>query len=99
MYLLGGKAFSSYQSTLLKSVARQPQPSKKLLTSDEAGPPPATSPTAGAAAAVAASLTRSAKHFRFSSNYGHIAAPHEPTQWAIKRHSAGFAFGSRWPAL
>ena len=25
------------------------------------------------------------EHFRFSSNSGHIAAPHEPTQWAKRR--------------
>ena len=43
---------------------------------------------AGVGAAVAASLTRSATHFRFSSNSGHIPAPHEPTQSAIKRHRA-----------
>jgi hypothetical protein len=29
--------------------------------------------------AVGASL----KHFRFSSNSGHVAAPHEPTQWVM----------------
>jgi hypothetical protein len=32
-----------------------------------------------------------AKHFRFSSNSGHIAAPHEPMQWANSRHH-GYAF-------
>jgi hypothetical protein len=31
------------------------------------------------------------EHFRFSSNSGHVAAPDEPTQWAIKRH-APFSF-------
>ena len=36
---------------------------------------------AGAAAAVAASLTRPAKHFRFSSNSGHRCSQHV-TQWA-----------------
>jgi hypothetical protein len=28
------------------------------------------------------------EHFRFSSNSGHIAAPHEPTQWARRRHGS-----------
>ena len=48
-----------------------------------------------------ASLKCSAMHFRFSSNSGHIAAPHEPTQWASSDQmpvSELAGFPKRWLA-
>jgi hypothetical protein len=46
---------------------------------------------------VAATLTRSAKHFRFSSNSGHVAAPHEPTRRARNGHlPMTWRRASRW---
>ena len=43
---------------------------------------------------IAANIARSATHFRFSSNFGHIAAPHEPTQWAITEHCRVYSISS-----